>query len=69
MWSKWFPGSIGNPRLLRTSLCTVSKESARAAAAAPSSNVEWLRFQQIGVGPILGPGYLRALRCARQVWG
>ena len=33
------------------------KQSARAAAAAPSSNVELLRFQQIGVGPALGPGY------------
>ena len=33
------------------------QKSARAAAAAPSSNGEWLRFQQIGVGPVLGPGY------------
>ena len=32
-------------------------ESARAVAAAPSSNVELLRFQQIGFGPVLGPGY------------
>ena len=56
MWSKWFLGSIGNLRLLRTSLCTVSRQSARALAAAPSSNVELLRFQQIGVGPVLGPG-------------
>ena len=30
------------------SLCTHSRQSALAAAAAPSSNVEWLRFQQIG---------------------
>ena len=28
-----------------------------------------LRFQQIGVGPVLGPGCCRARRCARQVWG
>ena len=48
MWSKW---------LLRTSLCTAFKQSARAAAAAPSSNGELLRFQQNGVGPVLGPGY------------
>ena len=33
--------------MLRTSLCTVSRQSARAVAAAPSSNVELLRFQQI----------------------
>ena len=38
--------------------------SARAVAAAPSSNVGLLRFQQIGVGPVLG----RARHCARQFW-
>ena len=36
---------------------SVSRHSARAVAAAPSSNVELLRFQQIGVGPVLGPDY------------
>ena len=35
--------------MLRTSLCTVSKQSARAVAAAPSSIVELLRLQQIGL--------------------
>ena len=39
------------------SLCTVFRQSARAVAAAPSSNGELLRFQQIGVGPVLGAGY------------
>ena len=45
MWSKWFPGSIGSLRLLRTSLCTAFKQSARAAAAAPSSNGELLQIE------------------------
>ena len=39
MWSKWFPGLIGNHRELHsTSLCTVFRQSARAAAATPNSN-------------------------------
>ena len=43
-----FPGLMGNLRLLRTSLCTACNRSARAAAAALSSNVELLCLQQSG---------------------
>ena len=46
---------------LLTCLCTAFKQSVRAAAAAPSSNVELVRFQQSGVG--------RARLRARQFWG
>ena len=63
-WSKWFPGLIRNLRLLRTSLCTAFRQSARAAAAAPSSNFGWQCFQQIGAGPVLGPG----LGSSRKLW-
>ena len=47
MWSKWFLGSTGNHRLLRTGLCTAFNQSGRVAVAAPSSYVELLRLQQV----------------------
>ena len=48
MWSKWFLGSTGNHRLLRTGLCTAFNQSGRVAVAAARSNVELLRLQQSG---------------------
>ena len=42
-------GLIGNLRLLRTNLCTVSIKGTRAAAAVPSSNVELWAFSRVGL--------------------